>query len=280
MKSLSNKALIYDNTCPVCEMYSDKFVKHGLLKKENRLAFTELNNQEFICRMDPQRSRNEIPLVDLESGETIYGLDALVFILSQRWPFIDGFVHKRPFYWFFKRLYAMISFNRRVIVTSGKPKAAFDCTPDLNLKYRSAYVVFAIIVSSLITAWFGHSMGNYLSISDGGSKMLLIAGTGWCVQILLAFLFMKEKRADYIGHLATLMIIGVLLLVPGIILGAVTQYHYPVIPVISVLASSGMMLWQHAKRVKNLQLNQLWTFAWLCSLQLTALFWVTRFYQF
>jgi len=278
MKPLSNKALIYDGTCPVCDLYSGQFVKHGLLK--NRLSFTELNNQEFICRLDPQRSRNEIPLVDLESGETIYGLDALLFVLSERWPLFARIVRKQPFYWFFKRLYAMISYNRRVIITSSKPKAAFDCTPDFSLKYRGAYIAFAILLSSFITWRFGASVGHYTQTDNAGIKMLLIAGTGWCVQMIYAFLFMKQQRGEYLGHLATLMIIGVLLLLPGILLSAVTNYRYAVIPVLSVLLSSGTMLWQHSLRTKNLKLSQVWTIAWLCSLQLTALFWVTRFYQF
>ena len=280
MKTIRNKALIYDNTCPMCELYSGRFVKHGFLGKENRLSFTELNNQEFICRLDPQRSRNEIPLVDLESGETIYGLDALVFILSQRWPLTGKLVHKRPLYWFFSRLYKMISYNRRVIITTDKPKAQFDCTPDLNLKYRRAYIAFAVIVSALVTAWFGHSAEHYLGVAGGSYKMLLIAGTGWCLQLLYAFLFLKEKRADYSGHLATLMITGVLLLVPGIILSALTRYQYALIPVLSIILSSGIMLLQHIKRVRNLQLSQAWTLAWFCSLQLTACFWVTRFCHF
>lgn len=277
MKATATKALIYDNTCPVCKLYSSGFVKYGFLEKENRIAFSHLDRQEFVCRMDLQRSRHEIPLVDLQSGETIYGLDALLFLLAQKWP-ATRILNKTPFYWFFKRLYALVSYNRRIIAASEKQEIKFDCTPDFNMKYRVVFIAFAVLFSSLVTWWFGVSAAHYLDADNGGCKMLLIAGSGWCLQMMLAFLFMKKKRIDYCGHIAALMMTGVLILVPGILAAALTQYHYPAIPLLSVCISSITMLWQHIKRVKILQVSQAWTLLWFLSLQGTAVFWAMRFY--
>ncbi|MCW3084948.1 MAG: hypothetical protein JWP12_2314 [Bacteroidetes bacterium] len=278
MKTTQQKAIIYDNTCPMCQAYTKGFVKFGFLGQQNRIAFAELKDQSFIAQMDLQRSKHEIPLVDLNNGETIYGLDALLFILSGKWPLIGKVIRVKPVYWFFKRFYATVSYNRRIIVPSQKQETLFDCAPDFNLKYRSTFIVFAVLFSSLITWWFGTSTAHYIHTNGGGTKMLLIAGSGWALQFISAFFFMKQKTIDYAGHLATIMIIGVLLLIPGIVLSAITHYRYVLIPLVSVCISSGMMLWQHIKRINHLELNKFWTFFWFIGLQATAVFWTIIFY--
>ncbi len=270
MKTTATKAIIYDNTCPMCQAYTKVFVKFGFLEKHNRIAFTELTNQPFIAQMDLQRSKHEIPLVDFSNGETIYGLDALLFILSEKWPLIGKIIRIKPVYWFFKRLYAMVSYNRRIIVASQKQETLFDCAPDFNLKYRRVFILFAVLFSSLITWWFGTSMAHYLHIHEAGHKMLLIAGSGWVLQFILASLFMKQKTTDYFGHLATIMIVGVLLLIPGMFLSALTGYQYEIIPAASICISGGIMLWQNIRRIRHLELSQGWTFLWFLALFVTA----------
>ena len=270
MKTMQQKAIIYDNTCPMCQAYTKAFVKYGFLGQQNRIAFTELKDQPFIAQMDLQRSKHEIPLVDLSNGETIYGLDALLFILSEKWPLTGKVIRIKPLYWFFKRLYATVSYNRRIIVASQKQETLFDCAPDFNLKYRRVFILFAVVFSSLITIWFGASMAHYLHTNGAVGKMLLIVGSGWALQFILASLFMKQKTIDYFGHLATIMLMGVLLLIPGVVLSAFTRYQYELIPVASVCISGGMMLWQHIKRIGYMQLSQRWTFLWFLTLFATV----------
>jgi hypothetical protein len=188
----------------------------------------------------------------------------------------------KPLYWFFKKLYKLVSYNRRVIIPSEKRENEIDITPDFNLKYRLFFISFAILFSVLITYLFGQNTANYLPENlqeNAGLRMLAIAGTGWLVQITVAAFFMDaNKRIDYIGHLGVLMIAGVLILVPSLILSPLTNYNFPFIPMISVFCSSTFMLWQHYSRVKHLHLSQLWTFEWFLRLQITAAFWVYIFY--
>ena len=80
------KAIIYDSECPLCVAYTNAFVQLGVLRKEERISFAELHSQEFLSRIDEQRQGNEIPLVDLNGGKTVYGLDALLTLIGRRWP--------------------------------------------------------------------------------------------------------------------------------------------------------------------------------------------------
>ncbi len=69
----NNKALVYDDNCPLCKAYTAAFVKGGLLKAKNRIAFSHVNIQQF--HLEWKKARNEIPLIDLKTGEVKYGVD-------------------------------------------------------------------------------------------------------------------------------------------------------------------------------------------------------------
>ena len=136
------------------------------------------------------------------------------------------------------------------------------------------------LVSVLLTAAFGISLVSFFpqtSIADAAKQMLLMAGTGWIVQILLGTLLLKEKALDYIGHLGSIMVVGLLILVPWMILEAagIRNIYFPVV---SVLISSAYMLYLHVHRIKYLELSQAWTFSWFLSLQSTAFFWIYFFH--
>jgi predicted DCC family thiol-disulfide oxidoreductase YuxK len=276
---MKDKAIIYDHNCPMCALYTQGFVNWHLLAQENRIPFAQLEQQAFIEQVDWNRARHEIPLVDLQGGQTLYGLHALVYLLSYKMPWLSKLMQCKPVYFLFSLLYNLVSYNRRIIIpkTESTP-ALFDCTPDFHLAYRIAFILFAIVSSIGITHAFGQSLNPLFSLSSGGTHMLLIAGTGWVVQTLLALLLLKAKRIDYIGHLGVIMLIGVLVLLPGIALSHFTGYQYIAIPLISVLLSSSLMCWQHLIRIRMLGLSQLWTLIWFAVLQSTALVSIYQLY--
>lgn len=278
MKSLTDKAIVYDDQCPACSWYTAGFVKWGVLEKGNRISFSQLTQCERITQIDLQRARHEIPLIDLQGGQTIYGLDALILVLSQRIPVIRNIIKLKPAYVFFSGLYNLISYNRRIILPAINPAPGFDCAPDFSLRYRLYLLALSIMIASIITYGFGISLSHFTGFSIGGTDMLCIAGTGWVVQILLALCapvpFLPQQRINYITHLGVIMVIGALILLPGICLSALTDFQYPAVAAISVLISSGTMLWQHISRVHHLQLSQRWTASWFIILQMTALVWL------
>jgi hypothetical protein len=281
MRTPTNKAILYDDNCPMCAMYTQGFVQWGVLQPENRIPFTkagqQLKPEALAVQLDTSRARHEIPLVDLAGGPTLYGIDAMVYLLSRRIPLIGHLSHLKPLYRFFQFLYSLVSYNRRIIVPSPPHSAAFDCTPAFHLGYRLAFIGYALVLASLITYAFGGSVSAFWSVENSGEKMLLLCGTGWLMQMSWAIIFLKEKRIDYLGHLAVLMIVGVLILIPGMVVSWLTKHQFVLVPVASVLISSGVMLWQHIRRVRHLGLSQWWTVAWFVALQSTAAFWLYGF---
>lgn len=282
MPTADNKAILYDDHCPMCALYTRGFVKWGVLNEQNRVAFTEagrvLDPEARATQLDALRARHEIPLIDLAGGPTLYGIDAMVYLLRQRIPLIGRIMRLKPVYAFFRFLYALVSYNRRIMVPSRPQTATFDCTPRFHRGYRLAFIGYAIVLASLLTLLFGRSVGGYWPLAGVGGKMLLICGTGWLVQMLLALLFMKEKAIDYLGHLAVLMIIGTLVLLPGVGLGGLTDYQFPMIPLLSVAFSSTLMTWQHVRRIRLMGLSQGWTWSWFFTLQSTAACWAYAFW--
>ncbi|TND10657.1 MAG: hypothetical protein FD123_299 [Bacteroidetes bacterium] len=270
MKTTDKKAIIYDNSCPMCAMYTEGFTRWGILKKENRVAFAELDTQQFIAQLDPERSRDEIPLVDLEGGKTIYGLDALLFMLSEKIPALTYIFRVQPVYWFFKKLYKLISFNRRVIVGGRYKKEKIDCAPHFNLKYRVVFMLFAAAFATWITYLFGEAVAtangtNLLPAWTAHAGWFAVAAcsAGWLLHGLVAAAILKgETRIEYFGQMAVLQIIGVAPLIIAIAFQNTAVYVAAGAAVFSVLVSMALMTWQHLRRMKNNGWSAGWTLTW------------------
>ena len=278
MDTPDRKVIVYDDNCPMCAVYTAGFVRWGVLARENRVGFTQLDRlpaPEVANRLDPFRSRHEIPLVDLGGGPTLYGVDAMVYLLRQRVPLVGHLARVKPLHRCFRFLYSLVSYNRRILVPTRKRGAGFDCSPDFHLGYRVAFIAGALVLTSLITCAFGQSTAAYWPVDNPGVKTLLTGATAWAVPALLALIFAK-KAVDYLGHLTTVVILGALLLLPSIGLSALTVYHHPAVPALSALASTVTMGWQHFRRVGHLELSQRWMALWLLVLVGTA----ARLYAF
>jgi len=276
METANQKAIIYDDNCPMCSLYTQGFVRWGLLEPQNRIPFSQAESADILSQLNSDKARHEIPLVDLAGGPTRYGPDALLYLLSQKIPYLINLVKIPAVQVAINGLYHFISYNRRVIIPANNTVSGFNCAPDFNRKYRLRFIYIAVLIAGLLTYAFGASLENTLPIGNGSFKMLLIAGSGWVVQIILALVFLKQKQLEYMGQLAVIMLLGVFVLVPGILLS--TIWASPVVPLVSVIFSSGLMVHQHIFRILHLQLSQSWTWLWFISLQSTAAAWVYYFF--
>ena len=136
---MKNKILVYDDNCPLCTWYSGLFVKYGFLKAGGRKPFSTLDN-DLLLKIDFDKSRNEIPLLDISTNKVVYGIDALLEILDQKIPFIKATGNIAPLKWILKKLYKLISFNRKVIVAKKCGPGRIDCSPDNNYLYRFIFM--------------------------------------------------------------------------------------------------------------------------------------------
>ena len=164
-----------------------------------RSGFAEVS-PALLQRIDLNRARHEIPLYDQVTGETLYGLDALFYLIGRKLPWCRPLFRLRAFRSTLYFLYQIITFNRRIIAGSQSPAAGFDCAPDVNCFYRWLYIVIAFLSSAMLV-------------------QPLVPGTVFLLPYMLALhtaaivigLFLP-KRLDLAGHAATMLLINALLL--------------------------------------------------------------------
>ncbi|UEQ78275.1 DCC1-like thiol-disulfide oxidoreductase family protein [Chryseobacterium arthrosphaerae] len=262
MKTLRNHTLIYDKECPMCTLYSKAFTQCGMLDEKGREAFTEisLRNRTLV---DFNRAKNEIALVDHNRNKVVYGLDSLLLIIGNSFPLLEKTARIQPLYWFFKRLYSFVSYNRKQIIPSAKNDAEKSCIPDFNLKYRIAYIAFTVIFSAYILSMFSGKMGLNLKPDFGREFTICLAQILW--QTVFLRLYLKDRIWDYLGNMMTVSLMGTLLLIPAL-LTSFTPVFYIIYFGIVVL----IMFLEHLRRCRILELNYYPTISWIL-FRLTAL---------
>jgi predicted DCC family thiol-disulfide oxidoreductase YuxK len=279
MKSLNSKLIVYDSNCKVCSSLRDVVLKLTSIPEVKIKAYKDLA-PELSAHVDPEKFKNVMALIDTSDGKTIYGAEGVAYIFSSQYKVIDFSLRFKPIFKLFNFLYKISAYNRYIIAT---PKSKFkcDCFPDRVVKYRISYIVMTLLISVFLTGMFGISFRNFfdgMSTLEASKQMLLMAGTGWVLQILLAITILKDKALDYIGHLGSIMVAGLLILVPWMLFYAVSGILDPYLPALSVIISSACMLYLHINRVRYLELSQGWTVSWFLLLQSTALFWIYFFH--
>ncbi|MEM6394740.1 MAG: DCC1-like thiol-disulfide oxidoreductase family protein [Bacteroidota bacterium] len=210
---MANHTFLYDDACPMCQAYTGAF-KH--LKWSDRKAFSSLKEKEWP-KLDLDRGRHEIPLLDKESGEIRYGLDAMTTVMANAMPALRPLLRSRLLLAILKPLYWLITYNRRVIAGTHAPATGIDCAPDYHRGWRWTYVILAFSAAALIG----------LPISFWG-----IAGLSLIVGLMLS-----SEQLTYLGHLST------------VALG--TACLYALIPGwLGITATCGFVIWQLWHRLR------------------------------
>lgn len=194
MQDIENKVIIYDDACPLCNAYTGCFLRLGWIGQ--RKGFTEMS-PDILKGLDLDRARHEIPLHDRVTGETLYGLDALFFILSRRYPGLRGLFRQRWFRGMLKALYQVITYNRRVIAGSVAPKNGFDCAPDFHPFYRWVYVGLGLVLG--VWGLSALPVGTPIQVLMSASLVGVLAAQ-------LSLVSLLNQRLDFLGHWATLVL--------------------------------------------------------------------------
>jgi hypothetical protein len=216
----NNKILVYDDACPMCVWYTGAFVEGGLLPKKGRMPFSTLN-AEMLGKINWQRSKNEIPLLDTNTGQVIYGIDAMLEVLDQRFPIIKKIGNWKPINYFLKKLYKFISYNRKVIVARRSLPGTIDCTPDFNIPYRLLFMATFLIFNTLML----FPIHETLLLKVPGYKLTmlqlqLVHTALVACNCILAFLMGKYKAIDYLGQINMLALLTILSLMPLLLLNS------------------------------------------------------------
>jgi predicted DCC family thiol-disulfide oxidoreductase YuxK len=284
MKTLSNHTMVYDADCPLCAAYTKSFVTTEMLDKNGRVPYQQVGGS-FCPGMDEERSKNEIALVNLETGEVKYGLESLLTIIEHRYKWMGTVARIQPLKFFLQKLYNFISYNRKVIapvsssaVSESAVQTRFDCTPTFKLKYRLAYIVFVWLVTSLVLVEYSHLLGDLIPATNFYREFLICGGQvlfqSVAVGILLAARVAvptsearrrgkPERLIDYLGNMMTVSFIGALLLLPVLLLGSVFAGISPVVFLAYFMLVVGVMLYEHARRMKLMELGGWPSVSWV-----------------
>ena len=205
------KTLIYDNECPLCVAYTGAFVKTGLLEKEGRKNFNEIPESD-LENLDKKRCHNEIPLLDNETGKTWYGIDALLEVLGAKMPLVKKIGQLSLINWLLKKLYKLISYNRKVIVAA-KAKG-YDCSPDFNTRYRVLFLLIGLTINSWLFTLYFPVFNKSIFSNAGFVEMQLAHFSFVAVNITIAAFLGKQKGLEYLGQVNMIALLSMLLILP------------------------------------------------------------------
>lgn len=214
----NKKTILYDDACPLCAWYTGAFVKTGLLGEKDRKAFSTASPELLQC-IDQKRSVNEIPLIDNDTKEVLYGIDALVVIIGQRCPFVRVLGKNEIVKWPLKKLYNFISYNRKVVVARKTVEGRVDCTPGFNIFYRLLFMaVFLCFNTIMLFPLYTDLLTKIPLFSVSLMQFHLAHAVIVCINCLLAIKLTRREAIEYLGQVNMLALLTILLLIPLMLL--------------------------------------------------------------
>lgn len=256
MNTLKDHIILYDAECPMCKLYTNAFIKTGMLPGDGRVAYQQM--PEAVCPyVDRQRAVNEIALVNTKTGEVKYGVHSVFKVISNSLPIFKGLFSFKPFIWLMSRLYAFISYNRRVIIPADINNEA-GLQPTFRLNHRLAYLTFTWAVVGAILTSYARLLTGYIPAGNT-YREYLICGGQIIFQGIIINLYSPAKRWEYLGNMMTISFAGALLLTPLLLF----QHLLPVIYPLYFMAVAGLMFLEHIRRTKLLHLGWLLTVTWV-----------------
>jgi predicted DCC family thiol-disulfide oxidoreductase YuxK len=234
------KLIMYDESCPMCRLYTKGMVAADTSGCLTRISSGELPNESVINRIDPQRARHEIPLIDLDGGETLYGVDTWIYAFGRHNQSLEQLLSLRWLRTALQKMYAFISYNRRIIITSAPGRwQLLDLQPDFHTGYRFAFI---LIIFSLTSAlWL-----------TGNASIWILLELIVCQLVLVRLYLLSQPSAniletilDYTGHLGMSLFLGTFVSTIGLTTG------WPTLGLIGY----ALMIGQHFIRTYRLGLS-------------------------
>ncbi|MCX6369093.1 MAG: hypothetical protein NTX57_20635 [Armatimonadetes bacterium] len=182
---LAEKVILYDDSCPLCQLYTEGFVRLGVLPRSGRVAFGQAPEQcpEVFETLDVARGRVAIPLIDRATGEIVYGLDALFLLMGHQTAWLQPVLRQRWVKAAIWPLYRLL------------PKTPFDCRPERHLGWRSAWL--GIVLTGWLASVAAHALAPVLVVA----ALQLVGG-----------IFVARRGWDALGSFATNCLVFAILL--------------------------------------------------------------------
>jgi len=274
MKTLHNHTIIYDDECPMCNLYTRGFIKTKMLDENGRVAFSKIPDQ-LRTQLDHQRACNEIALVNRETGKVLYGVDSMFTVVGHRYPFLKPLFALKPFRWFIEKLYAFISYNRKVIAPGNTFESKGSCTPDYHPTWRWIYIAFAWVVTSIILTYYAKLVTDFLPAGNFGREFIICGGQ-IAFQSITVYCLRRERLLHYLGNMMTISLAGSFLLIPGLVMAQLALVHSPTLYLVWFIGVVGLMFLEHLRRVRYLGIHWSASVSWVVYrfIVLIILFWL------
>jgi hypothetical protein len=256
MKTLKNHIILYDADCPMCTLYTKAFTKTGMLEDTGRAPYQEMTTCPYV---DLKRAVNEIALVNTETGEVNYGIKSLFKVIGNSAPVFKPLFSFGPFVWLMSKVYAFVSYNRRVIVPSDSINHGLQ--PTFKLTYRIVYLLFTWLVVGFILTRYANLLTQFVPLGNHYREYIICGGQILFQGIIISF-YAPAKYWDYLGNMMTISLAGALALIPIEVIGHFVHLWPMVYPVYFLLVA-GLMLLEHIRRTKLLHMNWLLTSSWV-----------------
>lgn len=260
MKTLKNHVVLFDAECPMCRAYTRGFVAGGMLQQGGRAAYQD--KMDSMCPfIDKQRAVNEIALVNTDTGEVTYGIRSLFKIIGNAFPFFSPVFACKPFIWLMSKVYAFISYNRRVIIPAGSAEGRFAYQPEFRLHYRIAYLMLTWICTGFLLTRYTHLLAGVVPAGDF-YREYWICGGQMLFQAAVILCYARKQLWNYLGNVMTISFGGALLLSPLLPAGR----WMPVSPWFAsgyFMLVVTLMLLEHIRRSKLLGLGYILTASWV-----------------
>lgn len=206
-----NEMLLYDADCPLCKWYTQKFVDCELLPEQGRVPYTKMGPY-VQQQIDVKRAKNEIALYNKTTGETLYGVQSLVALLSKKWKWIGKTFKFKVVEFLLSQLYSFISYNRKIIIPAVKSEGFLACFPEPKPASRITFIVLCMIGVNAIVGYYFHTQLNaYGHWYYPCREMVFFAGQ-LVFQGLIFLLFRIKNYYDYAGHVSFISFKGAMLL--------------------------------------------------------------------
>jgi predicted DCC family thiol-disulfide oxidoreductase YuxK len=200
MKTLNNHLILYDADCPMCKAYTKAFTRSGMLSDGGRASYQNMPGE--VCPLvDRQRAVNEIALVNTHTGEVSYGIQSLFKVIGHSFPAFGPLFGFAPFIWLMKKVYAFISYNRRVIIPAAYKVHGIQ--PSFKLSYRLIYLVFTWLAVGSILTVYAHHLTPLVPLGDP-LREYYICGGQVLFQGIVISLYRPAKRWEYLGNMMTI----------------------------------------------------------------------------
>ncbi|MEO8885574.1 MAG: DCC1-like thiol-disulfide oxidoreductase family protein [Mucilaginibacter sp.] len=268
MKTLPNHLILFDAECPICTFYAKTVTSAGIIEKSGEIAYQDIT-AETCPMVDRQRAVNELAIVNQTTGEVSYGINSLFKILAVAMPWLKPLLTFKPFIWVMSKVYALFSYNRRLIIPTAQATQKYALQPTFRLSYRLLYLVLAWAITAYILTAYVHLMKGILPQGDRFREYLICGGQIF-FQGAIVVIIAKNKTFDYLGNMMTVSLGGALLLIPGLIAGVFFNIA-PIVYVLYFMGVAGLMLFEHIRRVGLLNLWWGLSVTWLIYLVLVLL---------